>query len=357
MSDVEVNVTAVIPAHNEEASIGATIRSIRANGVRRVVAVLDNCTDNTRDVALSEGAGCFETVNNADKKAGALNQALAALLDTESDDHLVLVADADTELAIGFIKAALQALQGGADAVGGVFKGNSPQSLIEACQANEYARYAREVDRTRRVMVLSGTASLIPVGVLRSVRDARGGLLPGTAGDVYDRSALTEDNELTLALKTLGYRLASPEECGCTTELMPTLSALHRQRVRWYRGAVENLRVYGWTRVTKRYWLQQFMLAYGSLAMGLFLAVTTVNVALFGFATSPFWIAVTAIFWIERVVTVWPRAPWQQRLLTALIIPELAYSLALYVAFIAALVKTSLGAEAQWTHETRKVAI
>ena len=350
--------TAVIPAHNEESSIGATIRSIKANGITRVIAVLDNCTDDTGRVALSEGAECFETVGNADKKAGALNQALAALLDTEPDDHLVLVTDADTEIAPGFIATALRALEGGADAVGGVFKGSAPRNLIEACQANEYARYAREIDRTRRVMVMSGTASLIPVGVLRAVREARGSVLPGTAGDVYDRSALTEDNEASLALKTLGYRLASPEGCRCTTELMPTAETLHRQRVRWYRGAVENLRVYGWSPVTRRYWFQQFMLSYGALAMGLFLAVTAVNAALFGLATSPFWIAVTVIFGVERVVTVWSRVPWPQRLLAALIIPELVYSLVLYAAFIAALVKIAMGAEAQWTHgtTTRKVA-
>lgn len=207
---IRERVTAVIPAHNEEASIGATIQSIRANGVNRIIAVLDNCTDNTERVALAEGAECFETVNNVDKKAGALNQALTALLATEPDDHLILVADADTAVVPEFIATALHALREGADAVGGVFRGSAPRNLIEACQANEYARYAREIDRTRRVMVMSGTASLIPVGVLRAVRDARGSVLPGTAGDVYDRSALTEDNELTLALKTLGYRLASP---------------------------------------------------------------------------------------------------------------------------------------------------
>lgn len=139
---------------------------------------------------------------------------------------------------------------------------------------------------------------------------------------------------------------------------MPTVAPLHRQRVRWYRGAVENLRVYRWSPVTRRYWLQQFMLVYGALTMGLFLAVTVVNVALFGFATSPLWIGITVIFGVERVVTVWSRVPWPQRLLAALIVPELVYSLALYVAFIVGLVKIAISAEAQWTHgtTTRKVA-
>ncbi len=55
---------------------------------------------------------------------------------------------------------------------------------------------------------------------LRAVAEARGPLIPGTAGQVYDTLALTEDNELTLALKTLGARMTSPPQCRVTTELM-----------------------------------------------------------------------------------------------------------------------------------------
>ena len=38
---------------------------------------------------------------------------------------------------------------------------------------------------------------------------------------MYDTYSLTEDNELTLALKSLGARLLSPKECRVRTELMP----------------------------------------------------------------------------------------------------------------------------------------
>ena len=55
--------------------------------------------------------------------------------------------------------------------------------------------------------------------------DARGTLLPGTAGRVYDTLALTEDNELTIALKTLGARMVSPLECRVITEVMTDLAA------------------------------------------------------------------------------------------------------------------------------------
>ncbi len=43
-------------------------------------------------------------------------------------------------------------------------------------------------------------------------------MLPGVAGDVYDTFSLTEDNELTLAFKSLGARMI----------FTPRLSGAHR---------------------------------------------------------------------------------------------------------------------------------
>ena len=114
--------------------------------------------------------------------------------------------------------------------------------------------------------MLTGTASVIRAYALRAVAEARGPLIPGTAGQVYDTLALTEDNELTLALKTLGAKMTSPPQCRVTTEVMPTWRALWRQRLRWQRGALENIGAYGLTRATALYWAQQVALAYGVIA-------------------------------------------------------------------------------------------
>ena len=86
-------------------------------------------------------------------------------------------------------------------------------------------------------------------------------MLPGPAGKVYDTLALTEDNELTLALKTLGARMTCPSQCRVTTEIMTSWRDLWRQRLRWQRGALENIAAYGLTRATVRYWGQQLGLA------------------------------------------------------------------------------------------------
>ena len=143
-------------------------------------------------------------------------------------------------------------------AVGGLFYGEDGGRLVGQFQRNEYARYQRLVARKLdRVFVLTGTASVIRAYALRAVAEARGPLLPGPVGQVYDTLALTEDNELTLALKTLGARMTSPPQCRVTTEIMTSWRHLWRQRLRWHRGALENIGAYGLTRATAMYWGQQ----------------------------------------------------------------------------------------------------
>ena len=217
---------------------------------------LNSCTDRTVGAALIEGATVYSTVDNTENKAGALNQYLRLHLLGMHPEDFVLVLDADSTVDPRFLgrrHAPRLAADPRLGAVGGVFMGHGARSLLEQAQANEYVRFARSVARKQgRVMVLTGTATIYRVHALLQVAEQRGRFLPGRMGDVYDTAALTEDNEITLALKHLGWRMVSPRECVVHTELMPTLGELHRQRLRWYRGAIENLRCYGWTPVTSR---------------------------------------------------------------------------------------------------------
>lgn len=346
-------ITVLIPAHNEADRVGATLTSLAGQTMRpdRVIVVSDNSTDTTVDIARIHGADVFETVGNVHKKAGALNQAIAA----SRLSGYVLVMDADTVLSPTWAATAAALLDGDVNlgAVGAVFHGDRADSLVTRLQSNEYTRYAREIDRTNRVMVLSGTAALIRADALRQIARTRGtDLLPGTTGDVYDVHALTEDNELTLALKTLGWRLASPAECATFTEVMPTWGDLARQRLRWYRGAIENLRAYGWTPVTRRYWGQQAMLSFGVVALWLYLTLTIVSLASGQhLSVSWFGVLVGSVFLVERVVTVW-RGGWAARGIAALLYVELFYELFLQLVFIRAVFDATTRRAAVWHHVT-----
>src|SRR5438477_1526100 len=85
-------VMVVIPAHNEAASIRATLLSLRqqTRPPDEVLVVCDNCTDDTAAIAAACGARVFVTQGNTARKAGALNQALRQALPALDGSDLVL---------------------------------------------------------------------------------------------------------------------------------------------------------------------------------------------------------------------------------------------------------------------------
>jgi len=350
-----VTVTVLIPAHNEAASIGATLDSLRAQdrAPNRVIVVADNCTDATEDVARAHGAEVFVPVGNTQKKAGALNQAFRGLLDGLGDNDVVMCMDADTVLDDGFLAAGVQRFTSDRAlmAIGGLFYGEAGHGILGQLQRNEYVRYSREIRRRRgRVFVLTGTASMFRARALRTVAASRGGLLPGVHGDVYDTAALTEDNELPLAIKSLGGLMASPDACRVVTELMPTWRNLWTQRLRWQRGALENLGAYGPAPTVLRYWAQQIGIGYSVIALSSFwLLIAVTGLATDRWVWFPFWLGVGSLFVVDRVVSAWSGG-WKARLLAVMLIPELLYDMYLDVVYVKGIFDITFARNATWGH-------
>ncbi len=357
-----VTLTVLVPAHNEEDMLAGTLTSLLAQSRRpdRVIVVADNCTDATVAIAREHGVEVIQSVGNTKKKAGALNQALVAVLPDQGLNDLVMVMDADTTLDDGFLAAAVtrftndRALM----AVGGLFYGEEGAGLLGQFQRNEYIRYAREMKRRRgRVFVLTGTASIFRPAALRAVAANRGTMIPGTPGDVYDTAALTEDNEITIALKSLGALILSPMQCTVVTEVMPTVRMLWRQRLRWQRGALENIGAYGMTPATLRYWAQQLGLGYGVFALGAFtLLMVLMFVSVDTWVWFPFWLGLGSVFVVERVFTVW-KGGWRARALAVLVVPELLYDLFLNTVHVKGTIDITFGRKADWGSSPRTRAV
>jgi poly-beta-1,6-N-acetyl-D-glucosamine synthase len=222
-------------------------------------------------------------------------------------------------------------------------------------QRNEYLRYGRDISRHKgRVLVLTGTASFFRADALQTVADSRGSVLPGVRGHVYDTYSLTEDNELTLALKTLGGRMVSPRGSRVRTELMPTWRDLWNQRQRWQRGALENIGMYGFSSATARYWAQQFALGYGVLALLSFFVLTILAYIAFGvFTIAAFWVLLGILFAVERTATVW-RGGWRARLVAAPLLIELVYAVFLQLVYMKSMADIALGRTKHWNPATVK---
>lgn len=96
--DQEVRGAVLIPAHNEQASIVKTIRSVRnASGpMIDILVVADNCTDDTASVARATGAAVIERYHETQRgKAFALGFGIRYLQRTQPPD-VVIVIDADS---------------------------------------------------------------------------------------------------------------------------------------------------------------------------------------------------------------------------------------------------------------------
>jgi poly-beta-1,6-N-acetyl-D-glucosamine synthase len=351
--------TAVIPAHDEAASIAETIRSLRQQSCRpdRIIVVCDNCSDSTADISLLCGAEVISTVGNTARKAGALNQALAQVLPYLASDDLIVAMDADSSLSSGWLAAAASILNRDqrVGAVCGVFLGEPGGGLVGQIQRNEYLRYARIVQRRWQALVLSGTGTLFRVRVLQEIARERGNMLPGTPGQIYNQASITEDDEITLAVKSLGWKCLSARACETTTEVMPTWKDLWTQRMRWQKGTLGDLRAYGMNRVTRSYWARQAGL-YGGFAVSFVCLFIMLGALLTRPGISVVWTAgiLSVTLW-ERIWTV-QRAGWRGMLLAALILPETFYALFQGWLFFSALKADLLRREIVWGHVLREVA-
>ena len=353
-----VTVTVLIPAHDEGDRIGATLTSLLESddAPDRIVVVADNCTDDTVEVAERAGAEVRPSVDNTHKKAGALNQALAALLPDLGENDCVMVMDADTVLDPGYLTEVRRRMT--ADralmAVGGLFYGEEGAGSPRPDAAQRvHALQPRHPASSRPALRAHRHRVGLPLR-----RPARGGAAawacpPGTPGDVYDTAALTEDNELTLALKSLGALMISPPQCAVVTEVMPSWRTLWAQRLRWQRGALENLGAYGVTPQTLRYWAQQLGIGYGVIALGAYaVLIVLMAVSLDQVIVFPFWVGVGVVFVLERVVTAWSGG-WRARLLAATLLPELVYAAVLNAVWVRGVADILIGRQAQWTHVVR----
>ncbi len=353
-------VIAVIPSYNEQDSLHKAIDSLRSQTRRpdEIIVLADHCSDNTVAVALAAGVSVVETTGNGDGKAGALNWLLAQIMPLLDDDDSVLVMDADTVLTEHFIESTVTTLFGPSKkpiaGVGGIFLADDgPWNLVRQLQSNEYVRYQRRLSRRHgRALVLTGTGTVFKVGFMREVQQARiDGRLPdlGHARGVYDINALTEDNELTISAKELGYRVVSPKDCTVKTAMMPTWASLYRQRIRWQRGALENLIAHGVNLHTAPYAIRQFLTYLGVFFLPFYfytLTVALVTKSSINFL-QPLWISVGVLYVLEQTFSV-RKGGWKAMLVSLAVVPEIILYSFLDIVYMICLSGALWGTDEKW---------
>lgn len=315
----QITVTVIIPAYNEFEELPRAVAALRkqTRPPDRVVIALNNAMPCLFEAAVLTGADVLDLGACPGMKAEALNLAFAQM-SFEPTDRIV-VCDADSILAPTWLETAGK-LVDETTVVGGIFLGEPGGGWLGMAQRNEYLSYAREIyAHSDRAWVLTGTGTMFTGEQYSKVIEARGYL--------YNETVATEDFELTVAFRTLGYRTISPRGCEVTTEVMSNRSQLRDQRVRWYRGAVETLRLHGVSRVTGPYFLQQSKIFLGLVLSWVALALFVGFGALGFLSFSPWWL-IALVPAVSRVVT------GQHRVFSAFILPEIFYDLLLQKALI-----------------------
>ena len=209
----------VVPAHDEEASLGACLAALRVAAAHpdlvgvdvRVVVALDACTDGSAAVARTAGARCVEVGSRcvgAARAAGA-DEVLRELLTapvlrrarpTDLQAVWLATTDADSRVAPDWLVRQVELADAGADAVLGVVDVDL-SGLPAAASAAYRSLYGTPADGHRHVHGAS-------LGVRASAYRAVGGFRP---------LALDEDVRLAADLRAAGATVVASPSVRVTT--------------------------------------------------------------------------------------------------------------------------------------------
>lgn len=245
----------VIPAYNEEDSIGGVIDSLLAQTMlpNAIHVIINNTTDDTVEVASyyaglhtreKNGVEEFTEVfvhdigENADKKVGALNYGFSLV---EGFDYLLGV-DGDTTAEPHAIEHLVDEMESD-DRIGGIsaiytiddsdVHGLIPSFLIAGQRAQFAAFNMQNLLRGRNMAVLGGQFSIFSIAALRRVMDETHQRNP------WVRDSEVEDSLLSLQIKNAGYLTKISATARANVGGMHTMRALDAQQVKWNFGAIE----------------------------------------------------------------------------------------------------------------------
>ncbi len=224
------DVTFLVPAYNEEEYVGKTIEALLdldyPEEKLEIIAINDGSEDNTLEV-LKQYDEEIEIIDKENTgKANSMNQALE-----EVDTELVASMDADSYPSENFLKNMVGYFND--EEVYGVtpaLKILRDDKVVEKIQWTEYIYqiFLRKVFALFQVQyVLPGPGSIYRTSFL----DETGG---------WREDTHTEDMEMAFRMMDEGKKIENSTNGMVWTDPPSTFRSLFRQRIRWYRGYVEN---------------------------------------------------------------------------------------------------------------------
>lgn len=227
----------IVPAHNEELGIGATVESLKAldyaPDMRRIVVVADNCTDSTADRAREAGAFVIERHDAVRRGKGyALADAFAVSLG-DSTVGAVVVVDADTLVDPNLLRAFDARLQEGAAAVQADYAvANRAASWRTRLMHIGFTLFHEVRSRARERLGVSsglrGNGMAFATSLLREVP--------------HDAFTIVEDVEYGIRIGLAGHRVYYAGDARVLGQMPVSGRASRTQRQRWELGRLSLVR-------------------------------------------------------------------------------------------------------------------
>ena len=242
--------TAIIPAFNEAASLADTIRSLQNQTypVAEIIVVDDCSTDDTGKVAAELGVTVLRPPHNTGSKAGAQSYALPHV-----KTPLCMAIDADTELAPDAVEKILAPFEDSAVSASCGFV--LPRFVDTIWERGRYIEYLFAFtffkpiqNLAEKPMISSGCFSAYRTDALRKV----GG---------WSNRTMAEDMDLTWTFYKFGYGVRFVPDAVCYPIEPHNFHFLSKQLRRWSHGFVQNVRLH-WRHVIHQPNLR-FILAVG----------------------------------------------------------------------------------------------
>ena len=258
-------VAVLVPAHDEELTIAATLEALRAQlePGDRLLVVADNCIDRTAAIARQHHAEVIERTDPLRRGKGyALDAGIRHLeAGAGPQPQVLLIVDADCELHPGGLRTLGAACLASGRPVQALDLMRAPAGSGRGTRLAEFAWIVRNHARPLGCLRLGWPCQLMGTGMALP--------WPLMHGMSLASSHLAEDMQLGVDLALRG---AAPQFCpdALVTSLFPaSVVAQRQQRARWERGHLGTLLARGPRLLLSGAWRRDAAL----LAMGLDLCV------------------------------------------------------------------------------------
>lgn len=232
-TDRNAELTVLVPAYNEEASLADTVESLlsQTREPAEIIVIDDRSTDCTAEIAASLGVTVMCPPQNTGSKAGAQMFAMDAV-----DTELAMAIDADTTLAPDAIELLLEAFEDQelTAACGYVL----PRHVGTVWERGRYIEYLLAFSFFKRVQDGYGKP-LISSGCFSAYRTEELRRIGG-----WSTRTMAEDMDLTWTIYKAGGKVRFVPEAVSYPIEPSDLGFLSKQLRRWSHGFIQNVRLH-----------------------------------------------------------------------------------------------------------------